>query len=185
MAWIRWKFRRTNWTRKLKSMAEVTTSQKLLDTLTAYGLIGVDLLRDDVAQVSVTNKTKDSIRFEVFTDNKGRFTLEFYGREYFKALETGRSPRESSSYGQFDLNLLEYMEAKGWLSGMTDKQKKAKAKSLAWYINKHGDKTHREGGRIVYSKTLDTLVRNLSVALSKDFSKFYLSEIIRTTKNVS
>jgi hypothetical protein len=150
-----------------------------LKTLTEYGKLGVMALRQAVEKYSTTGKTVDSIRFEVSVDSDGNMTLTFYGRQFFKALETGRAPRKNSSYGQFDLNLLDYMEARGMLTGLTDKQKKAKAKSLAWYINKHGDQTYREGGREVYSDTLFKLVSELKRAITQDFTKLYIREILK------
>jgi hypothetical protein len=150
-----------------------------LKTLTEYGKLGVMALRQAVEKYSATGKTVDSIRFEVFVDSDGNMTLTFYGRQFFKALETGRAPRKNTSYGQFDLNLLDYMEARGMLTGLTDKQKKAKAKSLAWYINKHGDQTYREGGREVYSDTLFKLVSELKRAITQDFTKLYIREILK------
>jgi hypothetical protein len=150
-----------------------------LKTLTEYGKLGVMALRQAVEKYSATGKTVDSIRFEVSVDSDGNMTLTFYGRQFFKALETGRAPRKNSSYGQFDLNLLDYMEARGMLTGLTDKQKKAKAKSLAWYINKHGDQTYREGGREVYSDTLFKLVSELKRAITQDFTKLYIREILK------
>lgn len=150
-----------------------------LKTLTEYGKLGVMALRQDVEKYSATGKTVDSIRFEVSVEPDGTLTLTFYGRQFFKALETGRAPRKNSSYGQFDLNLLDYMEARGMLTGLTDKQKKAKAKSLAWYINKHGDQTYREGGREVYSDTLFKLVSELKRAITQDFTKLYIREILK------
>jgi hypothetical protein len=150
-----------------------------LKTLTEYGKLGVMALRQAVEKYSATGKTVDSIRFEVSVDSDGNMTLTFYGRQFFKALETGRAPRKNTSYGQFDLNLLDYMEARGMLTGLTDKQKKAKAKSLAWYINKHGDQTYREGGREVYSDTLFKLVSELKRAITQDFTKLYIREILK------
>jgi hypothetical protein len=150
-----------------------------LKTLTEYGKLGVMALRQAVEKYSATGKTVDSIRFEVSVESDGTMTLTFYGRQFFKALETGRAPRKNTSYGQFDLNLLDYMEARGMLTGLTDKQKKAKAKSLAWYINKHGDQTYREGGREVYSDTLFKLVSELKRAITQDFTKLYIREILK------
>ena len=69
------------------------------------------------------------------------------------------------------------MEARGLVSGLTQKQKESKAKSLAWYINKYGDETYRKGGRIVYSKSLDKLVKELYDALKTDIKDFYVKEI--------
>lgn len=155
---------------------ELTSEVKVL---TEYGKIGVMALRQDVEKVSATGETSDSIRFEVSVESNGTLTLTFYARQYFKALETGRGPRKSDQYQQYDLKLLDYMEARGMLSGLTDKQKKAKAKSLAWYINTHGDETYRKGGRVVYTPTLVKLVSELKRAIISDFTKLYIREILK------
>lgn len=155
---------------------ELTGIQKIL---TDYGKLGVMALRQDVEKYSATGKTADSIRFELSIESDGTITLTFLARAYFKAIETGRGPRKSSEYQEYDLSLLDYMEARGMLSGLTDKQKKAKAKSLAWYINTHGDATYRKGGREVYSNTLIKLVSELKRAIISDFTKFYIREILK------
>lgn len=159
------------------------SEQTLIKTLTDYGKLGVMALRTDVEKVSATGKTTNSIRFEISIEANGSITLTFLGRAFFKAIETGRGPRENSQYQQFDMNLYEYMQVRGLFKpNSTEKQKQAQSKSLAWYINKHGDKTYREGGRIVYSETLTKLVSDLRRALISNFQKFYLRELISATK---
>lgn len=161
-------------------MAEGTESKSPIRILTEYGKLGVMALRIDVEKVSATGETADSIRFEVSIENEGNLILRFLARKFFKALETGRGPRKSDEYQQYDLKLLDYMEARGMLTGLTDKQKQSKAKSLAWYINKHGDTTYRKGGRIVYSPTITKLVSELKRAITQDFVKFFIREIIKS-----
>lgn len=156
----------------------IVGQDQLVKTLTEYGKLGEMALRTDVQKVSATGKTADSIRFEISIEST-TMTLRFVGRQFFKALETGRGPCKSSTYQQYDISLLEYMEARGMLSGLTQKQKESKAKSLAWYINKHGDSTYRKGGRIVYSPTITKLVSELKRAITQDFRKFYLKEILK------
>ena len=150
--------------------------KSVYNILNDYGALGVKALKDDVSKVSATHKTERSIRYEV-EGNESVDRLIIYARAYFSAIETGRGPRKSTQYQEYDKSLLEYMEARGLVSGLTQKQKESKAKSLAWYINKHGDKTYREGGRIVYSKTMDKLVKELTEAIKKDFKDFYVREI--------
>jgi hypothetical protein len=156
----------------------IVGQDQLVQTLTEYGKLGEMALRTDVQKVSATGKTADSIRFEISIDSNG-ITLRFIGRQFFKALETGRGPRKSSTYQKYDVSLLEYMEARGMLSGLTQKQKESKAKSLAWYINKHGDSTYRKGGRIVYSPTITKLVSELKRAVTQDFKKSFISQILQ------
>lgn len=155
--------------------------------LTDYGLLGVKALRDDVDRVSATGKTSDSIRFEISLDASGNISLTFYGRQFFKTLETGRGPRKSSTYGQFDLNLEEYLDARN-LPFKTSKSgikyykmgnSWVSAKSLAHKINKEGDSTYRKGGRIVYTPTLTKLADELKSAITREFGKFIIRDILK------
>ena len=149
------------------------------NSLKKFGLIGVQSLRQDVEKVSATGKTADSIRFEVSVENNGNLTLIFYGRKFFKTLETGRGPRRSHTYGEFDLNLIDYMNARSIGSDLSDKKKKQLAKFLAYKINKLGDSTFKKGGRVVYSPGLSKLVSEIKSAITKDFAKLYIKEILR------
>lgn len=151
-------------------------SKAIQDILTAYGAIGVQMLKNAVPKV--TGKTAASIHAEV-----GENRLKIFGREFFRALETGRSPRESSSYGHFDSNLEGWLRAKGF---PTKKSKSGvtyyklgdqwfSAKSLAWKINKEGDKTFRQGGKDVYFQMLEKWVKELTAKIAdqkrKDIAK--------------
>ena len=132
------------------------------DVLVKYGPIGVKVLRDNVKKVSVTNKTVDSIRFVVDTI---RERLQLIGRGYFETLETYRGPRKDSTYGHFDTNLEEWMEAKGFTQKLSKSGVKYfklgefwfSAKSLAWKINKEGNKKWKGGEivRDVYTSALE------------------------------
>lgn len=155
-------------------------------TLTDYGKLGVMALRKDVQKVSATGKTADSIRFEISSGSNGEITLQILGRQFFKALETGRGPRKSSTYGQFDLNLDEYLKARG-LPTKTSKSGVVyyqmgeywfSAKSLAWKINKYGDSIFRQGGREVYSQTLVKLAREIKSAIVSVFPKLFIREVL-------
>lgn len=162
-------------------------SQSIVSRLTEYGKLGVLALRTDVQKVSVTGKTADSIRFEVSVETGGAVILRILGRKFFKALETGRGPRKSSEYGQFDLSLQEYLESRGLPSKVSKNGVKYfklgehwfSAKSLAWKINKEGDSVHKKGGRIVYSDTLTKLAQEIKRAIVSDFSKLIIREIIK------
>lgn len=149
--------------------------------LTRYGTIGVESIKQDVNQVSATGKTAESVRFEV-TFKDGRWTLTFYGREFFKAIETGRGPRRSSTYSGFDESLLEYMKARGIGSDLSEKKRKQLARFLAYKINREGDLTYKKGGRIVYSENLSKLVDELIKALATDVVKQYILDTIRNKK---
>lgn len=158
------------------------------ETLTKYGVLGVSLLKNSVSRVSATGETEQSIRFEVTKEN-GKLSLKLIGRAFFSALETGRGPRQGTSYEKFDVNLEDYMRAKGfpsktsktgityfniggyWFSG----------KSLAWKINKDGDSLWRKGKgepvRDVYSSALQRLVDELMKDLTIDYAKLYIKTI--------
>lgn len=161
-------------------------SQSIVKTLTDYGKLGVMALREDVQKFSATGKTANSIRFEVSIE-PGDITLTFLARAFFKALETGRAPRKSSTYGHFDVNLEEYLEARN-LPSKTSKsgvkyfkmgKSLVSAKSLAHKINKEGDSVYREGGRIVYTPTLTKLASELKRAITQEFSKFIIRDILK------
>lgn len=141
----------------------------LEQVLTQFGLLGVEALRKDVQKVSATGQTADSIRFEIQKKDNGNYVFRLLGRKYFSTLETGRGPRKSSEYGEFDLNLLEYMKARGIGADLSEKKRQQLAKFLAYKINKEGDKTFKKGGRIVYSETLSKFIDELTRAIKKDF----------------
>lgn len=151
------------------------------EILTQYGLIGVEALRDDVSRVSATNKTQDSIRFEVSSqDNVHR--LVFFARKYFSALETGRGPRKSSEDSGFKDEMYEYMQARGIGQDLPEKKRKALAKFLVLKINLEGDKTFKKGGRVVYSPTLQRIIFELTKALKEDRVKYYKLQITTLLK---
>lgn len=144
--------------------------------LNQYGQIGVEALKEDVSKVSATGKTERSIRYEV--EQKGTISvLRFIGREFFQTLETGRGPRKSSTYGEFDVSMYEYLQARGIGADLSEKKRKQLARFLTWKINKEGDKTFKMGGRIVYSPTLSKLADELKAALAKDIRLYFLKEI--------
>lgn len=158
------------------------------ETLTNYGNLGVRLLKNSVSRVSATGGTEQSIRFEV-TKEKGKLSLRLIGRAFFSALETGRGPRQGTSYENFDVNLEEYMRAKGFPSKTSKKgityfkigDYWFSGKSLAWKINKDGDSLWRKGKgepvRDVYSSMLEKFVNELTKELSIDYAKLYIKTI--------
>lgn len=146
--------------------------------LTDYGKLGVLALRTDVLKVSATGKTADSIRFEISIESDGVIVLRFVGRQFFKALETGRGPRRSSEYMEFDLNLLDYMKARGIGADLSRKKREQLAKRMAYLINRDGDKVFQAGGRIVYSETLTKLAKEIKGAIVSDFPKIFIREVL-------
>jgi len=150
--------------------------------LTQFGLLGTEALRKDVQKVSATGQTADSIRFEIQRKDNGNYIFRLLGRQYFSTLETGRGPRKSSEYGEFDLNLLEYMKARGIGQDLSEKKQKQLAKFLAYKINKEGDQTFKKGGRIVYSDTLTKFKEELTRAITKDFVQLAIRIVVGDIK---
>lgn len=144
------------------------------DILNNFGKLGVQALKNDVSKVSATGKTKESIHYKV---DKETDRLTFFAREFFKSLETGRGPRKSSDYQEYDISMLEYMKARGIGSDLPDKKRKQLAKFLAYKINKEGDEVFKKGGRIVYSETLSRLVEDIFAAVRKDMRIQVLTQI--------
>lgn len=145
----------------------MTTTEQIL---TDYGKMGVILLREDVSKVSATGETEASIRFEVGTVGF-KTTLRLIGRKFFSALETGRGPRKSSEYQEYDLRMYDYLVAKGIGSDLSEKKRRQLARFLTYKINKEGDSVFKSGGRVVYSPTLTKLIAELKTALTRDFIK--------------
>ena len=152
----------------------------MIELLKAYGEIFVQLMTSRLP--SVTGKTKASIGYTATATR-----LQGFGRGFIHALETGRGPRKSSSYSEFDKGLQDWLKAKGF---PTKKTKSGKTyyklgdqwftpESLAWKINAKGDKTFRTGGKEVYSDALDKFVEELSEAVAKAKHKEY-TDILMT-----
>jgi len=154
------------------------------DILEKYAPIGVEVLKMNVSKVGATGKTSESIHSVVTPDR-----LLLVGRGYFAALETGRGPRTSSEYGEFDKNMEEWLEVKGFQSKTSKSGIKYfklgdqwfSAKSLAWKINKEGSKLWKQGHgaivRDVYSAALAKFVEELTQAIKKDQTETLLSKV--------
>lgn len=149
------------------------------DLLKAYAVLYEQVMKSRLP--SVTGKTKASVSSEV---RPNRFLG--YARGYVHAIETGRGPRKSGTYSEFDQGLEDWLKAKGF---PTKKSKTTtyyklgdqwfSAKSLAWKINAKGDKTYRTGGKEVYSDALDKFVEELSQAVINQKHKEYTDELMK------
>lgn len=129
----------------------------LKDILKQQVGIGVDIVKQNVAKYSATNKTVNSI--EGTSDDK---SLQILGRAFIEAMETGRGPRKSSEDGKFKDNMLEYMQARGIGNDLDQKGKERLAKFLVLQINRDGDKLYKAGGgRDVYSKAVEKFAEDL------------------------
>lgn len=142
----------------------------MVQLLTVYGSIGEQVLKDAVDKVSATHKTIESIRSEV-VDSDTSTSLKLFAREWFSLIEKGRGPTDKGPSPEMIELLTDYAQARG----MNDP--KSAAWAIAKTINKRGDKTHREGGRLVYSPELDKFVKEVVEAVQKEFAGFYVKQI--------
>lgn len=140
--------------------------QSTVNILKAYGAVAVQAIKQDLEKVKATGKTQASIRFDVKSEG-ATDTLFIYGRPFTPAVETGRGPRKSSELGNFQDNMLEWVRIR--FPGLDNKKQIRLAKFFRWKINKQGDKTHRQGGREVYSHTLDKVTEEIKMEVKKDF----------------
>lgn len=165
------------WYSLATSWVNVASSQEILE---AYGPIGVEVIRNSIPKV--TGKTAASVRYEVDINR-----LTIFGRAFFRALETGRSPRTTSKNGDFKDNLEEWLKAKGFA---TKRSKSGtvyyklgdqwfSAKSLAWKINKEGDKTFRQGGKEVYFNQVEKFLAELTDKITKSKTEEYTKQVTK------
>lgn len=136
-----------------------------------YGQIGVQVLKQAVAPHDATGKTQASIRYVADMQSE---QLIFLGRAFFQLLEKGVSPSKKPNVKP-SKEMIEFMTEYAKARGMEDPKK------AAWAISvnqlKKGDKTFRQGGRIVYSDVMDTFVQDFKQALAKDFGKKMVTDI--------
>lgn len=140
----------------------------LKSVLTTYGQIGVDVLKQSIAPLDATGKTANSIRYVVDEDEGN---LMFLARAFTQLLEKGIRPSKKRPSKEMIESMTEYARARGF----KDPEKAAWAISVKQL--KEGDKTHKEGGRIVYSDVMETFTKDLQQALKKDFGKTIREEI--------
>lgn len=140
------------------------------EILNAWGIVGVKALQNDLQRVNATGKTVSSVRYEVSKEGTVD-RLIFYGRKYLKALETGISPTTKGPSREMIESLTEYAKARGM-----DKPDSA-AWALAKVIQRDGDKTHRSGGRIVYSTTVEKLAEDIKKDVKKEFRIKFMQTI--------
>ena len=138
--------------------------------LQSYGPIGVEVLKQAIAQVEASGKTAQSIKYEVeSTEKKDRLLL--IGRAYFELIEKGIRPSGKNPSPEMIEMLTGYANARGM-----DKPESA-AWGIAKTILKEGDKTYRSGGRLVYSPELIKFVEEVKDVIVKEFKRGYLLEI--------
>lgn len=140
-----------------------------------YGTIGVMRLKQALEQVEATGKTVQSVSKEVISEDTSD-TLKIYGRQFIDLLEKGRRPTSKNPSPDMIKFLTEYARARGM-----DKPESA-AWAMAKKMNKHGDRTFQQGGRIVYSDVLAKFVEELKEAVKKEFVNGFRAEIKATFK---
>lgn len=163
----------------------------LKDVLTRYGKIAVDTLKESLQKYNVTGKTIGSIKAVIDTLNN---RLIITGRPFMSTMETGRGPRKSSNYYNFDKGLQDWLNAKGFPSKTSKKGTKyykigeswMSAKSLALRINKDGDKQFRQGHgekvREVYTATMAKVKEELIQAVKEDQSNEFKNKVLASLK---
>lgn len=158
--------------------------ESIRNLLNNYGILGVEMLKQNISKVTATGKTVNSISYEV-TSKEQTDTLTIFGRAFIDTIETGRGPRKSTQQGGFLDNMLEYMQARGIGSDLNDKKRKQLARFLVLKINREGDSTYKKGGREVYSNDLEKYIEALKEALRKDFSLTFRNNLKHSLGSIS
>ena len=145
------------------------------EILDRFGRLGVAMLKTQVSKVASSGDTGESIYYE--TSDNG---LQLIGRAAFASLETGRGPRKNSESSGLDTKLDKWLDIQGFPTKTSKTGVKYykmgdfwfSAKSLAWKMNKEGDKKWRQGHgakvRDVYSSALAKFVELLEKAIIAD-----------------
>lgn len=99
-----------------------------------------------------SGRTLASLHYEVDPLTDGAVEATLWGRKFFATLETGRGPARrrgsDAERARWQATMKEWCRIRGFpASGLTDAQYERAAAFLRWYINKHGDRLYREGGR--------------------------------------
>lgn len=121
----------------------------------AENVIGKIQSNLDSTGTTASGKTKQSLRYEVETDEYGG-KLTIYGRQYFQSVEEGR-PAGKIPYKFQDI-IRQWMRDKGIESQFGEKewQKRNAAYLIAQKIKDSGTMLYRDGGRLdIYSNVFD------------------------------
>lgn len=152
----------------------------LSDILKQQVGIGVDIVKQQVAKYSATNKTVNSI--EGKSDDK---SLQILGRAFIEAMETGRGPRKSTTDGGFKDSMLEYIKARGMGLGLSEKQQENLAKFLVLKINREGDQLYKMGGgRDVYTKAVEKFAADLEKTVTDYMFKQASDKVFESLKGI-
>lgn len=148
----------------------------LTTILNEYGILGVKAIQTVLRPESATGETVESIRYEVKIQDTIH-QLIFYGRKFLGAMETGRGPRKSTEYQEYDQSLLKWMAARGIGTDLSAKKKQQLARFFAWKINKEGDKLYKSGGRQLYTPVVEKLEKEITEAITQDFIQSTITRI--------
>lgn len=121
----------------------------------AENVIGKIQSNLDSTGTTASGKTKESLRYEVESDEYGG-KLTIYGRQYFQGVEEGR-PAGKIPYRFQDI-LYDWAQAKGILStfGDTEKKQRSVLYIVGQKIKHHGTQLYRDGGRLdIYSSVFE------------------------------
>jgi len=141
------------------------------DVLDRFGRLGVSALRESLSGVRATGETERSIHYTIQT-KQDIISLVYYGRNYFKALETGRGHAKQSGDsgdGNFKERIYRWMIARGIGSDLPEKKRKQLAAFFVYKINKEGDSIYKHGGRVNYSPVINKLVAEIKEAVKNDY----------------
>lgn len=140
------------------------------DILKAYAPIGVDVVKKALEEVRATGKTINSVKAEV-SKNGSVDRLQILARPYTNRIEKGIGPTTKGPSAEMIASLTEYARARGM-----DKPESA-AWALAKKIQKEGDKTHKRGGRIVYSDDIDKFTKEVIGKVKNNWKVIFTSTI--------
>lgn len=118
---------------------------------------------------NATGKTSDSIRYEV-TENGNKIILEFFGREYFATVETGRKPTPDKKPSRTMIeNITEWVNAKGI--------PESAVWGIATNIQKQGTALFRKGGRTdIYTDEAETFTDELFSAVTEQIANEFFEK---------
>ena len=130
----------------------------------------------DASDFNATNKTKDSLGFEVTADDAS-IVGTIFGNASLEWAETGRPPRTNSVDSGLSEKILVWMKARGIGSDLSEKGQKGLARFITLRINALGTKLFQQGRtRDVYSSILEQLKPEIEKELG-----VYVNQTIITT----
>lgn len=130
----------------------------------------------DSSDFNATNKTKNSLGFEV-TNDDATVIGTIFGNASLQWAETGRPPRTSTTDSGLSEKILQWIKARGIGSDLTEKGQQGLARFITLRINRLGTKLYQEGRtRDVYSSILEQLTKEIEKEI-----RFYIDKTIITT----